>query len=274
MFGRGDASTRDASFEAAIANYRQALRLRPNDYHAYWNLGWVFYLSGDYGQAIGATEQVLKLAPLREFGSRLVLVTNLLGLGKREEGIAECRKAIDYAAAHPLSSDAYYFRQAIRNAERLQAVRPQDGLQEVELLLKQSFVFLQYRGTPQPGPTSGQLSNLAFGAPTVERGGKPTSFWLSDTFPADTEQVNMLFDYRDMADGEQVVLKVYFNGVEQPFFNQVVTWEGGQSGHSDQLAVEVPVERTLFGLMPGRYRVEVCVEGNLRASGEFAIENS
>jgi hypothetical protein len=77
-----------------------------------------------------------------------------------------------------------------------------------------------------------------------------------------------------MADGEQVVLKVYLNGVEQPFFNQVVTWEGGPSGHSDRLVVELPVERTMFGLMPGRYRAEVYVEGNLLASGEFTIENS
>jgi hypothetical protein len=31
------------------------------------------------------------------------------------------------------------------------------------------------------------------------------------------------------------------------------------------------MERSLFGLSPGRYRFEIYLEGNLRASGEFTI---
>jgi len=207
-------------------------------------------------------------------GARFVIAANLLGLGRPDEALAECRQGIEYAAARPLASDSYYFRQAIRDVERLRAVRPQAGMEELELLLKESFVSLVYRGTPNKGATRTRISELAFGSPTIERGGKPTNFLLGDAFPDGTEQVNVLFDYQDMTDGEVVVLKVTFNGVEQTFFNQVVTWEDGQAGHSTRLAVRLPIERTLFGLMAGRYRVEIYVEGNLRASGEFTIENN
>ena len=82
----------------------------------------------------------------------------------------------------------------------------------------------------------------------------------------------MLFDYQDMVSGELVVLKVYYNGVEQPFFNAALAWQDGAAGHSTRLAVQLPVERTLFGLSPGRYGVEIYVEGNLRAAGEFTID--
>jgi hypothetical protein len=75
-----------------------------------------------------------------------------------------------------------------------------------------------------------------------------------------------------MAEGEQVVLKVYHNGIERPFYHQVLIWHDGASGHCDKLAVRMPVEHTLFGLLPGQYRVEIYVEGNLRASGEFTVQ--
>jgi tetratricopeptide (TPR) repeat protein len=272
LFGEDDAALRDSSLNSAIADYEQALRLNPDDYHSYWNLGWVLYLLGDYDRAIEATNQAARLAPAKAFGARLVLANNLLGMGKREEGLAECRAAISYAAAHPLSSDAYYFRQAIRNAERLQAVRPHDGLEEVELILKEAFVSLQYRGAAEPAEVRGRLGPLSFGTPTLEQGGIPIHFWMSERFPADTEQVNVLFDYEDLSNGQQVVLKVYLNGVEQPFFNQVVSWQDGVAGHSTRLAVKLPVERSLFGLSPGRYRTEIYLEGNLRATGEFTID--
>lgn len=271
LFGEGDAALRDSSLHAAVSDYDRALHLTSDDYHAHWNLGWVLYLLGDYDRAIEATQQAARLAPLKAFGARLVLANNLLGMGRREEGLAECRAAIAYAADHPLSSDAYYFRQATRNAERLLAVRPHDGLEEVAIILKESFVSLQYRDAAQPGKATGRLSQLTFGTPTVVQAGTPTHFWVSERFPADTEQVNVLFDYEGMVDGQQMVLKVYRNDVEQPFYNQVIAWHDGAAGHSNRLAVKLPVERSLFGLPPGRYRVEIYLEGNLRAAGEFTI---
>jgi tetratricopeptide (TPR) repeat protein len=271
LFGEGDAALRDDSLRAAVRDYDRALSLNPEDYHAYWNLAWALYLVGDYERSIEVIQEAARLAPLKAFGARLVLATTLLGMGRLDEGLAECRAAIAYAAEHPLSSDAYYFRQAIRNAERLQAVRPHDGLDQLDRLLKEAFVSLQYRGSAQPGAATGQLGELSFGAPTMEQASKASHFWMSQRFPADTEQVNVIFDYDGMVDGQQVVLKVYRDGVEQPFYNQVIRWEDGATGRSTRLAVKLPVEGTGFGLTPGGYRVEIYVEGNLRASGEFTI---
>lgn len=271
LFGGGDATVRDASFRQAVADYRRALELQPDDYHAHWNLSWALYLLGEYEPALEAIQRVIELAPMKQFGARLVLGEILMAMDKPQEGLAELRRAIEHAAAHPLSSDPYYFRQMIRNIERLQVVRPHPGSAESLSLLKESFVSLQYRGKPYPGSTRAQITHLAFGVSTMERAGKATRYWTSDRFPADTEQVNVLFDYQDMAEGEQIVLKVYYNGVERPFYHQVITWHGGPSGHYDQLAVKVPVAHTLFGLLMGHYRVEIYVEGNLHASGEFTV---
>ena len=272
LFGQGDAALRDASFRQAVADYRHALELQPDNYHTYWNLGWALYLLGEHEPALAAIRRVIELSPMKQFGARLVSGEILMGMGRVQEGLAEIRRAIEHAAAHPLSSDAYYFRQMIRNTERLQVVRPHPGLSESTRLLKEAFTSLQFRGTPYPGTTRVQIRNLAFGTPTVERAGKVASYWISDHFPADTEQVNVLFDYQDMAEGEQVVLKVYHNGVERPFYHQVLIWHDGASGHCDQLAVRIPVKHILFGLLPGQYRVEIYVEGNLRASGEFTVQ--
>jgi len=271
LFGEGDATLRDASLQAAVQDYERALSLNPEDYHAHWNLAWALYLVGDYQRSIEVIQEAARLAPLKAFGARLVMATTLLGMGRLEEGLAECRAAIAYAAEHPLSSDTYYFRQAIRNAERLQAVRPHDGLDQLARLLKEAFVSLQYRGSAQPGEATGRVGELSFGAPTLEQAGKASHFWISQHFPADTEQVNVIFDYDGMVDGQQVVLKVYRDGSEQPFYNQVIRWQDGATGHSTRLAVKLPVEGTRFGLSPGRYRVEIYLEGNLRASGEFTI---
>jgi len=273
LFGEGDPALRDASFRQAVANYRKALEMDPDNYHVLWNLSWSFYLLGEHELALEAIQQVINLSPMKEFGARLVLGEILMGMGRLQEGLAEIRKAIDYAAAHPLSSDPYYFRQMIRNVERLQVVRPHAGLQESTLLLKEAFVSLRYRGKPYPGTTRAQLSNLAFGVPAMEHDGKVVTYQISDRFPALTGQVMVLFDYQGMAEGEQVVLKVYHNGAERPFYDQVLTWRGGASGRCEQLAVKKPVEHTLFGLLPGHYHVEIYVEGNLRASGEFTVES-
>ncbi|MCS7260395.1 MAG: tetratricopeptide repeat protein, partial [Anaerolineae bacterium] len=271
LFGGGDAAMRDASLRQAVADYRRALELQPDNYHAHWNLSWALYLLGEYEPAFAAIQRVIELSPMKQFGARLVLGEILMAMGKLQEGLAEIHKAIEHAAAYPLSSDAYYFRQAIRNAERLQVVRPHPGLSETMLLLKESFVSLQYRGKPYPGTTRARITRLTFGVPTVEHTGEVTSYQVGDRFPADTKQVNVLFDYQDVSEGEQIVLKVYFNGVELPLHHQVMTWHGDASGHYDQLAVKVPVEHTPFGLLIGRYRVEIYVEGNLRASGEFTV---
>jgi hypothetical protein len=65
---------------------------------------------------------------------------------------------------------------------------------------------------------------------------------------------------------------VQHNEVDQPFLSQAVTWQDGTSGHSARLAVKAPVERTTIGLWRGHYAVEIYVEGNLRAAGEFEVK--
>jgi tetratricopeptide (TPR) repeat protein len=271
-FSGGDPALSAAALQHAVSDFWQALRLKPDDYHTLWNLGYALYLLGDYQQSIEILNQALALAPQQQLGLGMVLAGNQLGLGHVKEALAECQRAIDYAAEHPTSADVIYFRQIIRNLKRWRAIRPQPGMAEMELLVKEAFVSLQYRNTQHVGTTNGKLNNLAFVMLTFDQKGQPARYQQGTNFSAGTEQVGVLFDYSDMKDGEQVVMKVYYNGQENAFFNQVVSWADGPSGHSDRLAVEWPVKRSMINLPSGQYEVEIYVEGNLRAQGAFSIE--
>jgi tetratricopeptide (TPR) repeat protein len=271
FLSEGDAAERDEALNLAVEDYRRAIELKPDEFYAYWNLGWASYLLGDYETALETFDSVTELVPRQEFGTSLNRANVLLGMGRTQEGLAEVQRAIDYAATNPLSSDALYFRQSLRNLDYLQRVRPQAGLAEMERMLKEAFVSLQYRHTSVAGQTAAQLSPLTFAVPIVS--GDSIRYREGTVFPAETEQVVVLFDYQNMSGGEQVVLKVYHNGIEKPWLNQVISdWPAGASGQSDQFAIHEGLESTLTYLTPGDYHAEIYVEGNLLVEGDFTVQ--
>jgi tetratricopeptide (TPR) repeat protein len=266
LLAGGDAGQRRASLENAVADYQQAIELGNDGYHGYWNMGWAYYLLGDYQESLAAFDSVIRNAPEQQFGARLDRSMNLLGLGEREAALAEVRQAIEQAAAAPSSDDVYYFRQAIRNLSRLQKVFNHAGMGEMLLLLKEAFVSYQTRGTAAPGPTNASLSTLTFSA-LLPDGRRQEGV----AFPAGTSQVFLLFDYAGLADGERVATKIYWEGREQPYMNESLAWRWGDTGRSDDIAVQAALDPTYQALGAGIYQVEVYVEGNLLAESAFTI---
>lgn len=84
-------------------------------------------------------------------------------------------------------------------------------------------------------------------------------------FPYDTASVVVYFDYEGMADGQEVVWKVYVNGVEDLSLRRVERWALGPAGQAEK-------GFSFVFAQDGEYRVEMYVEGHLVQWGTFMIE--
>jgi len=84
-------------------------------------------------------------------------------------------------------------------------------------------------------------------------------------FPYDTASVVVYFDYEGMADGQEVVWKVYVNGSEDLSLRGVETWALGPAGQAEK-------SFSFVFAQGGEYQVELYVEGHLVQRGAFVIE--
>jgi len=75
------------------------------------------------------------------------------------------------------------------------------------------------------------------------------------------------FPYKNVQDGQQLVLKVYRNGVESPWLRLVENWALGSAGE----AVLPLSPSSQFALAPGDYRLELYLDGHLLQEGAFQL---
>ena len=60
---RGNRNYKSANYEQAIAHYKKALEIRPNNAKAQFNLGDVYYAKQSYDTAYNEFQKVLELSP-------------------------------------------------------------------------------------------------------------------------------------------------------------------------------------------------------------------
>lgn len=82
-----------------------------------------------------------------------------------------------------------------------------------------------------------------------------------------TAPVLVRFPYKDVQDGQQLVMKVYRNGVEAPWLRVVENWKLGAKGE----AVLPLAPSTQFALTDGDYRLEIYLDGHLLQEGSFKL---
>ena len=88
--------------DAAIAEFREALRLKPDSAGSLSNLGYALSTKGDYRGAVRACREAIRLDP-KDFSAHLNLGIALMGLKKVDEAIAEYREAIRLGPGEPLA---------------------------------------------------------------------------------------------------------------------------------------------------------------------------
>ncbi len=82
-----------------------------------------------------------------------------------------------------------------------------------------------------------------------------------------TVPVLVRFPYKNVQDGQQLVLKVHRNGVESPWLRLVENWTLGSAGE----AVLPLSPSSQFALAPGDYRLELYLDGHLLQEGAFQL---
>ena len=105
-YNRGNAYADKAEYDRAIADYDQALKLKPDLDMAYNNRGSAYYYKGEYDHAIADFDQALKLKPdsAKAYNNR---GNTYRKKGEYDRAIADCDKALQLK---PDYANAYYNR--------------------------------------------------------------------------------------------------------------------------------------------------------------------
>jgi hypothetical protein len=116
------------------------------------------------------------------------------------------------------------------------------------------------------------MSPLVFSVPIYDNNGNLTDYQDMEDFPAGTVEIYLRFEYGNMKDIYVVTQKVYRDGQEQSLYSKSEPWLIGESG-SGVWGVTYPIRGVVNRfLAPGKYVVDIFVEGNLLTSGQFNVQ--
>ena len=123
------------------------------------------------------------------------------------------------------------------------------------------------RASRPRGPVSAAINDFEFGIAA-----EGDTFDIADTFPSETKDISIIYDYDGMTDGQQVVWKVYVNGDEYPEYRTITTWDKGASGSASQPLTDDFAYGSTYSFDPGEYTVEMYVDSQLAQRGFFTVE--
>jgi hypothetical protein len=237
----------------------------------------VEYLMGRQAACAHFIDQALRLLPEQGFALGAVKAVALLGAGKSEDARAALETAIEFAFRKPLASDANYFRVLIHNLERIQELQKVEGLPACIRRLKEAAVSLAVLKKTHPLEEQSEIAPPRFGDPVYDKWYRITGFQPLDRFPESKDRAHFLLDLKGMRSGQSIVRKVYLRRPGQPFWIEQALlgrsehWEGASEVHNLVGDVEMLMPEAGQTLPSGNYRIEIYIEGNLKATSFFAI---
>jgi tetratricopeptide (TPR) repeat protein len=263
VFDREDAAQ---FLQYAIDDYQAAIDHGDDSVNALWNLGWAYYLLGDQPQSLDWTNRAIDKAP-EQIGLYLNRAVSQLALGQRAEAFNATQAAFDKAVQLKISSANYYFRAAIHDTTKQVRAFPNRDLEALLKDFKEKYVALRYRkGTPAQ-PTGVKVSQVTF-YKTLD-----ANDVLSDpatAFEAQTEKVYLGFEYTGWKPGSELEALVYYVDQEDDTLAVLEKLALPQDG-TGWIRIASPFINS-GGLTSGQYRVDVHVEGELVATGEFEVQ--
>jgi len=276
LFYAGRAEESRPELEKAESDFKQLLGSGPPDGYLYWSRGYVEYLLGRQDAGLRSIDQALKLLPDQGFALGTVKAATLLCGGKGEDARTVLEKAIEFALHKPLASDPIVFRTLIHNLDRFQELKQVNGLPAMVLRLKEAAVSLAVLKKSHPLETPSEIAPPRFVAPVYDKRGDITDVPPCDRFPTSTARAYFLLEFKGMRPGQSIVRKVYrrVSGhpfwIEDPMLGRVELWEGPAEARllGD---VENPIPEAGQVLVAGDYRIEIYVDGNLKATSFFSI---
>ncbi len=287
LTARAEAWTSLGKRAEAAADYEKALALGDGRAWVAGSLAWIQYEQGRFKEAVETNRKALERGPDE------LWIQFDLGLAQLAAGDLAGAQATYQAGAEQAARMVAEAKAARREAPSLvwesleDAGQSLDGLIEVidgdgseppkdklaqarvvrpeaEKLLrtvKSLAVGLEYGGAPPAGSPSTGIGELRFAAAGAEE--------EAESFPDETPNVALRFDYQGLKDGQLVVIKVYLEGEEDPAWRFAGPWDQGAAGTAERLLA--PAQGASFVMPSGEYHVEVYVDGHLAQRGSFEV---
>lgn len=278
FIGRAESKAMLDDAAGAIADLEQARQLGENSSSVAGDLGWYYYIQGDNDKAIAANRDALSISP-DELWIQFDLALALLDKGDLQAAQQEYAKGMDMATQQV--TNAYAKQQQVPShvwwglddaAYSLDSYAPdehRDLADEISSQLKSLSVALEYSGAPPTGELTAELGELTFYHAEYNDEYETLPGEQADTFEFGTDAVVFTFDYDNMRDTDEFLLKVYVDGVEDPSWRLLGPWELGESGQTVQ-ALSLAYS-DVFVLPAGDYTVELYINNHFAQSGNFSI---
>ena len=261
--------------KSAMADYRTYLEARPEDYSAWWNLGWAAYLGGDLPASLKATERAIELSP-----GQLTLYLNRaltkLTLGDRTGAMADVEQAVQTAASAPLDSNSHFLAASDFDLGRLALHRPSEAeaLQQMRVRLREALVALSAIHSPAPRADAPAIDGVEMTTLRLSsRGALVEGAPLREGEQMlDPDAVGIRLAARSSAPvGATLSARVFVNGVPQSGYDVDTKWSGRRAQEVDLLT---PYGRAGFVLDPGHYDLELYVDGATRWRTSWKVPES
>ena len=250
----------------AIEDFRAAFAKGSTELTTLWNLGYAYYLLGNHPESLRWTDRAIAQAP-QQVGLYLNRAVALLGLGQKTEAFAAVDQGFEQAARQPISSANYYFRQSIYDLTELLKAWPNADLADLVKDIKEKYVSLRYRHSAEVKSIGAKITKVEFGGALDAQ---DNIIDLATSFPGETERVYVGIDYTGIQPGSELEALVYVNDREDETLT-VLEKSSLQESGSAWLRIITPFINA-GGLTSGHYRVDIHVEGELLASGEFDVQ--
>ncbi len=259
----------DASqfLQYAIDDYHAAIEQGDESVNALWNLGWAYFLLGDQPASLSWTERAIEKAP-QQIGLYLNKALALRALGKVDEAFATVDQAYQQAKTQPISSANYYFGASIYDILQQLHAFPNKDLEALLKDVKEKYVSLRYRKGQPVGPTGCQVTTVTF---YKSVNAQKELIDPSETFPAKTETVYLGFDYTNLPPGAELEALVYYADRESETLTVLDKLDQLEPSGTGYVSITSPFINS-GGLDSGTYHVDVHINGELLASGDFTVQ--
>ncbi len=274
LFFRGRMEEGRAELDKAAAGFERAIAAGRDDGFLRWSLGFVELLRGQSKAALDSLDKALALLPEQGFPLGVTRAVALLADGRKAEASAAMEAALTWSHEHPVASDPQYYRTLVHNLERWNEAAPIEGLPEMIHRLKEAAVCVVYLGRTHPRDTGATISSPEFIDPIYDDGGEIIGGKPCREYSRAEARAPFFIDLAGMARGQSIVSKVFWKApggllwVEQAYLTKSQHWEGPPQARILGEVSPLFPEAGEF-LLPGDYRLEIYVDGALKAVAGF-----
>jgi len=295
--GKAYMHTEPPDLKRAIQDLQAASRLDKDNYGIFWDLGWDYYLIGDYAKSIEASQKSLALNS-KVCGPAFNIAIARLAMGQVSDAekeydaaIARCEKIAQAYRAAGLDAPTALWNEMDSSAQDIENLlcamhqkhcypkREQHNVSQVTnraailqtgekylKRIKEALTALEYSNTTVVQPSGAKFDALVFANKFYNDADEFQSYIERDRFPYRGKKIYALWNYSNVKPEMKTVWKVYRNGSEQPDLRYEGSWGLATDGGAEKKI------SSWFVMVPGRYDVEVYGDGELLASGTFEID--